>query len=138
MKTTKLLLPLAIAAVIGLGACAQDGDYDSTADTAADTAEQDTAPDMSADPSLQTPATEPAPIDDTATMADAGAMPAPAPDLIALDVNNDGSLTLDELPANDPWRNQFASADTDGDGMLSQTEIDAHAAEATPPPPTTQ
>lgn len=131
MRTHKLLLPLAIVAAIGLGACAQESGYD--ADATADTAAEPADDTMATDPAAQVPpATEPVPVDDSATMADAGAMPSPAPDLATLDANQDGSLSMDELPAGDPWRNQFASADTDGNGMLSQGEIDARATDAAP------
>lgn len=43
-----------------------------------------------------------------------------------MDINNDGSIAQDELPDTHPLRQGFTAADTDGNGTLSRSEVDAH------------
>ncbi len=46
----------------------------------------------------------------------------------SLDKNADGELSADEIPADHPLAKNFAEADTDGDGKLTQAEFDAYSA----------
>ena len=52
-----------------------------------------------------------------------------ADDFTKLDANKDGQVTIEELTAAGiNWKKeQFATADTDGSGTLSQTEYEAAA-----------
>ena len=45
----------------------------------------------------------------------------------SLDKNADGSLSADEIPSDHPLAKDFAQADTDGDGKLTQAEFDAYS-----------
>ncbi len=44
----------------------------------------------------------------------------------SLDANADGGVTVDEIPADHALAKDFAKADGDGDGKLSQEEFDAY------------
>ena len=46
----------------------------------------------------------------------------------SLDKNADGVLSADEIPSDHPLAKDFAKADADGDGKLSQAEFDAYSA----------
>ena len=50
-----------------------------------------------------------------------------------MDINNDGSLSQDELSDTSSLRQSFSMADTDGNGTLSRAEVDAHRANTMPP-----
>lgn len=97
-----------------------------------------TADDMSAAEPAAGPAAAPATPEPAATT-----MPEPATTPMdsgtafgEMDRNGDGGITQDELTATDMLYQHFSAADTDGDGMLSPAEVDAHRAEmATPTPP---
>jgi hypothetical protein len=153
MKNTKLMLPFAIAMVLATAACNREADDaattdDTTAtDTTAETADtgamgttDGTATDsMATDPAAPPPptdgtmttdpaATSPTPTDPAAmgTPPAAGASAGAAMSVSANDKNADGGLSMEELPAGDALRDQFSTADADGNGMLSQAEIDKH------------
>ena len=95
------------------------------ADTGTSTAATDTAgtqPEASTPAPTTAPATTP-----PTTTADATT---PFDDM---DMNNDGSLSRDELPATSPLLQDFSTADKDGNGTLSRAEVDAQR--GTMPPP---
>lgn len=46
-----------------------------------------------------------------------------------MDKNKDGGVTKDELADTEMLSQHFSTADKDGDGKLSKTEVDAHRAE---------
>jgi hypothetical protein len=46
-----------------------------------------------------------------------------------MDKNKDGGITKDELADTEMLSQHFATADKDGDGKLSKSEVDAHRAE---------
>ncbi len=115
MKTNHLLLlPLAMSIALLATACNRDA--------------------SPATPAAETPvAAEPAP---------APAEPAPAPAPVAtppatddgkafadLDKNSDGGVAMDELAATDMLHQHFTVADSDGDGKLTQAEVDKHRAD---------
>lgn len=80
-----------------------------------------------ADPSA---ATEPTPAPATEPYAPAPAEPADSGmSFEEMDKNNDGGITKDELADTEMLSQHFAAADKDGDGKLSQSEVDAHRAE---------
>lgn len=66
------------------------------------------------------PTTTPAP---SATPTDSGMS------FADMDKNKDGGITKDELADTEMLSQHFATADKDGDGKLSQSEVDAHRAE---------
>ena len=45
--------------------------------------------------------------------------------VLHLDLDDDGSLTRDELTSSDSITSQFSTADSNGDGKLSETEYNA-------------
>lgn len=70
------------------------------------------------------PATEPMPTTPTpATPTDSGMS------FADMDKNKDGGVTKDELTDTEMLSQHFAMADKDGNGKLSQSEVDAHRAE---------
>jgi len=113
MKTNHLLLlPLAMSIALFATACNRDA---SPATPAAETpvaAEPAPAP---AEPAPAPAATPPA-TDDGKAFAD-------------LDKNGDGGVTTDELVATDMLHQHFTVADSDGDGKLTQAEVDKHRAD---------
>jgi hypothetical protein len=74
----------------------------------------------------QPAATSPAPTTTAPTTAPAG--PVTTADATTpfddLDTNKDGGLSRDELPATNPLLQDFSTADKDGNGTLSRSEID--------------
>ena len=144
MSRDKILLPLAIAAVLATAACNREAtDADAAGDTAVtEPAATDPAA-APADPMATAPAAPP-PADGMATdpndpNAMAGAQPMTPPpsgtaamattstaSVSGMDKNADGGLSMEELPAGDMLRDHFSTADGDGNGMLSQAEIDKH------------
>ena len=123
----RILLPFAIAAVLATAACNRDADdADTTADTAA--ADTTTAP---ADPAaVPSPATDAMAGDPAAapmpTPADPAAQASATVTVAANDKNADGGVSMDELPPGSVLHEHFSAADTDGNGMLSQAELDKH------------
>ena len=70
------------------------------------------------------PATEPAP----STTASAAPVDS-GMSFADMDKNKDGSITKDELAPTEMLSQHFSAADKDGDGKLSQSEVDGHRAE---------
>ena len=121
LKTTTLLLLMtpALAMLSGCNPSTPD------ADTPATDAASVPATDMPAGPM---PAdTTPVP---TMPADTAGAMP--STDNLAfgeIDKSGDGSIARDELGATDMLSQHFSTADTDGNGMLSEAEVTKHRAD---------
>jgi hypothetical protein len=116
-RNNLLMLAVALSTTMLLGACNRE--RNGTPPPAADTT---------------TPA-EPAPM--PAEPAPAPAEPAPAPaaatdsgmSFADMDKNKDGGITLDELADTEMLHQHFSEADTNGDGKLSQAEVDKHRAD---------
>ena len=70
------------------------------------------------------PATEPAP----STTASAAPVDS-GMSFADMDKNKDGSITKDELAPTEMLSQHFSAADKDGDGKLTQSEVDGHRAE---------
>ena len=50
-----------------------------------------------------------------------------------MDINNDGSLSQDELSDTHPLRQAFTVVDSDGNGTLSRSEVDSYRSKMSPP-----
>ena len=50
-----------------------------------------------------------------------------------MDINNDGSLSQDELTDTHPLRQAFTVVDSDGNGTLSRSEVDSYRSKMAPP-----
>ena len=83
---------------------------------------------MADDPSAPPPMARAAPAPPVA-----GDGPAEASAAGVRDGNVDGGISRDELPENDRLREQFDAADRDGNGSLSQAEVDQHDSETRQP-----
>ena len=114
-----LLLSLALSSAIFVTACNPDRDETPAADVAADQPAPAVEP-APAPPPMQEPA---APAPATAAAVDSG-MP-----FTVMDKNADGGITQDELASTEMLHQHFTQADTDGDGKLSEAEVDKHRAE---------
>lgn len=149
------LLALAIAAALTFTACNRQGEAPADAapapdaatpadgGMAADGASTDgMAADGSATGSMATDPAAPPPMTPATgdmgsdTTPGTGTNPMTPPDtstapasVTANDRNADGGLSMDELPQGDALREHFSAADGDGNGMLSQAEIDKHNAD---------
>jgi hypothetical protein len=113
-STSRLLpLALAMAGTLALAACDRDRDAGYGAEP-----ERADVPGLPADPTPAPAMPDPAapPVDSGMTYAE-------------MDRNGDGGITRDELDAGEMLYQHFDVADTDGDGVLSQAEVDAHRAE---------
>jgi type IV secretory pathway VirB10-like protein len=121
-KNNLLILAIALSTAMSLGACNRDSDQ--TPPPAADTTTPAEPAPMPAEPAPM-PA-EPAPAPATAT--DSGMS------FADMDANKDGGITLDELADTEMLHQHFTAADTNGDGKLSEAEVDKHRADmaATP------
>ena len=121
-KNNLLMLAVALSTTMVLGACNRDA---GTPPPAADT----TTP--AADTTM--PA-EPAPMPAETAPAEPAPAPAAAPvdsgmSFADMDKNKDGGISLDELANTEMLYQHFSVADTDGDGKLSQAEVDKHRAD---------
>ena len=112
-----LMLAVALSGTLLLGACNRT---------------PDTTPAADATP----PPAEPAPPTDTMPEAPAPIEPAPAAtptdsglSFADMDKNKDGGVTQDELADTEMLHQHFSQADSDGDGKLSQAEVDKHRAD---------
>ena len=112
MKPYLSLLALALSTTLFAAGCNRDRNADAT--PAADA-------DMAGEPAM---APEPAPMGD--------AMPAPMSDsgmsFSDMDKNKDGGIVHQELADTEMLHMHFSDADTDGDGKLSSSEVDAYRA----------
>ncbi len=133
MKTRTFLLPLAIASVLAATACNRE---EAPADPVAAPADPATPTDTMATDPAAPPAMDPAMSGTTppASASESDPMMPPAGPVTSAstatvathDTNKDGGLSMDELPQDDILRQHFSAADGDGNGMLSQEEIDKH------------
>lgn len=115
MKPNNLLmLALAFSATLFVSGCDRDRDAAPAASTDAP------AP---VEPAPAEPAPAPAPEPTPPPMADSGMT------FTAMDKNADGGITHDELADSEMLHQHFTQADTDGDGKLSQAEVDKHRAD---------
>lgn len=117
---------------------------DSTTQPATETT---TPPSTTAGPdTAATAATTTTPTDttmtDAATATGTGTAPTTAPATTTadattsfddMDINKDGSLSQDELSDSHPLRQAFTVADSDGNGMLSRSEVDSYRGKMSPP-----
>lgn len=92
--------------------------------------------DDAATPSPAGVTSEPPPADtvpaDTMPADSMGTMPGMTGDemsFAAMDKNQDGGITQDELTATDMLHQHFSVADADGDGKLSDAEVSKHRAD---------
>ena len=109
MKPNNLLiLALAMSTTLFVAACDRD-----PAPEPAATAEPAPAP---APEPAPVPVPAAAPVDSGMAFAD-------------MDANKDGGVSLDELADTEMLHHHFTPADTDGDGKLSQAEVDKHRAD---------
>lgn len=126
-KTTHtLLFALMIPALATLAACNQEAGTDEYATPAA----QEPAP--VAEP-MPEPAMPPADENmgmegDDMGMADDG-MTGDGMEFADMDANQDGSISKDELTADQMLYEHFDTADADGDGMLTEEEVTQHRAD---------
>lgn len=79
-------------------------------------------------PEAPAPAAEPMPAPASAAPMDSGMS------FTDMDKNKDGGITQDELAETEMLHQHFAAADKDGNGSLSQAEVDGHRAEMAPKP----
>lgn len=112
------MLPLALTLSIALFATACNRD---AADMPAAEPAVTPAPEP-VEPAAEPPMTEPAAPVDSGMAFD------------EMDKNADGGITQDELTDSEMLYEHFSAADTDGDGKLSSTEVDAHRAAMAAPP----
>ncbi|MBW3551127.1 MAG: hypothetical protein KY442_10040 [Proteobacteria bacterium] len=108
-----LLLALTIPAMAMLAACdreAAEGDYEA-------------APAADTPPIVATTRPE-APMPPEATEPETDALA-----FTEMDTNQDGGIAMDELSDDDMLHQHFSVADADGDGMLSEAEVDQHLAD---------
>lgn len=120
MKTHHLLpLALALSTVLFSTACNREADVAPAVEPAIEPtpAPVETAP----EPAMPEPAA--APVDSGMAFAD-------------MDKNSDGGITPDELATTEMLHQHFSVADTDGDGKLSSSEVDAHRASMAAAPAT--
>jgi hypothetical protein len=78
-------------------------------------------------PASEADAEAPPPMD--ATPAADDAMMGDEMSFAELDANADGSVSMDELSPTDMLHQHFSVADADGNGMLSEAEIQQHRAD---------
>lgn len=110
MKARSLLLPATVIAAALLSGCAGTAETEADATAAAGAEPAATSgPDAAASASMS-PAH---PVDTGQTFVD-------------MDTNRDGSLSRDEVTNNEMLTAHFSQADTDGNGSLSEAEVNAH------------
>jgi len=95
-----------------------------TDDAAMDTPPAATEPAPEPAPEASPPATEPMPTTPAPAAATDSGM-----SFADMDKNKDGGISKDELADTEMLSQHFAVADKDGDGKLSNAEVDAHRAE---------
>lgn len=108
-RTNPLLLVFAMATALSLAACARD-----------ETPDIDT---------VAAPAAEPAPVEPMPPAA----MPAAPVDsgmaFAEMDKDGDGGVSQEELAESEMLYQHFSVADTDGNGQLSEAEVEQHRAD---------
>ena len=117
-RNNPLLLVLAIATALALAACARDEAPD--VDTAA-TPMTEPAP-VAPEPMPPAPMATP-PVDSGMSFAD-------------MDKNGDGKILREELAESEMLYQHFSVADTDGNGELSEAEVEQHRADMAASPGT--
>lgn len=116
-KTLPILIVALATAMLTVG-CKKTEEAPATTPPAA------TEPAPAPAPETPPPATEPMPSSPApATATDSGMS------FDDMDKNKDGGITKDELADTEMLSQHFATADKDGDGKLSKSEVDAHRAE---------
>jgi hypothetical protein len=133
MSRKHILLLAVLVPSLALVACKRTATDETTPPSAATTtppADTTTPPEATTPPAdtgtmppPEASATPPAP--GTTTEA----TPATETPFADLDKNHDGSLTKDELPADEMLSKHFSVADTNGDGKLSEAEAAKHRAD---------
>ncbi len=120
-KTTHtLLFALMIPALATLAACAHEVDDDYATPTATGT--PSAAGTMQPDPAMQSDPAMPPADEGMATTADNMTF-------AEMDTNQDGGISLDELSPDQMLHQHFDMADADGNGMLSEAEVNQHRAD---------
>lgn len=111
--TTQLLSTLLLPGLLVLAACdrGEPVNNDAYQEPAAEVDAADAPPPMDA-----APAVDDAMMGDEMTFAQ-------------LDANSDGSVSMDELSPTDMLHQHFSVADADGNGTLSEAEIQQHRAD---------
>lgn len=117
-KTT-VLLALLMPGLVSLAACNRDG---AAMDDAAKPPADAMATDSAAPPPMDTMPADTMPADGMAMMGDEMTF-------AQMDANSDGSVSMDELSPTDMLHQHFSVADADGNGMLSEAEINQHRAD---------
>ena len=117
-RNNPLLLVFAMATTLSLAACAPDEtpDVDTAATPATEPAPAATEP----MPPAATPAT---PMDSGMSFAD-------------MDKDGDGGIRREELAESEMLYQHFSVADTDGNGQLSEAEVEQHRADMAASPGT--
>jgi hypothetical protein len=116
-KTLSIFVTALATAMLATAACNKQAEPEAPADTTA------TEPAPAPMPEAPAPATEPAPAPATAAAMDSGTS------FADMDKNKDGGVSKDELANTEMLYEHFAAADKDGNGSLSQAEVDGHRAE---------
>ena len=121
-KTLSIFVTALATVMLATAACNKPAEPEAPVDT--------TATEPAPAPEATMPATEPAPAPATGAPAamDSGMS------FADMDKNKDGGVSKDELADTEMLYQHFSAADKDGNGSLSQAEVDGHRAEmaATP------
>lgn len=108
-RNNPLLLVFAMATALSLASCARDESPD--VDIAA------------------TPATEPAPAEPMPPVATPAAPMDSGMSFADMDKDGDGGIRREELAESEMLYQHFSVADSDGDGQLSEAEVEQHRAD---------
>jgi hypothetical protein len=121
-KTLSIFVTILATAMLATAACTQQTEHEAPADT---TATEPAPAEPAPAPEAPAPATEPAPAPATSSTApmDSGMS------FADMDKNKDGGVSKDELADTEMLHEHFSAADKDGNGSLSQAEVDGHRAE---------
>ncbi len=122
-KTLSIFVTALATAMLATAACNKPAEPEAPADTTATEPAPATTEPAPA-PEATPPAMEPAPAPAT------GAAPMDSGTSFAdMDKNKDGGVSKDELADTEMLHQHFSAADKDGNGSLSQAEVDGHRAE---------
>lgn len=127
-KTLSIFVIALATAMLATAACNRQTEPEAPADTTATEpapAATEPAPAPEATAPAPAPATEPGPVPATGSAApmDSGMS------FADMDKNKDGGVSKDELADTEMLHQHFSAADKDGNGSLSQAEVDGHRAE---------